>query len=68
VNNVLLGKIIRRVEILAQSLSLGDVTLSAGGIVEPGEGATFLMNNVADGYPSMRVTSRIKAIYACPLD
>ncbi len=67
-NNVLPGKIIRRVEILTQSLSLADVTLSSGGIVEPGESATFLMNNVADGYPSMRVTSRIKAIYACSLN
>jgi hypothetical protein len=68
VNNVLSGKIIRRVEIVTQSLSLADVTLSSGGIVEPGESGTFVMNNVADGYPSMRVTSRIKAIYACPVD
>jgi hypothetical protein len=66
VNNVLPGKIIRRVEIGTQSLSLQDVTLTASGIVEPGETGTFFMNNVADGYPSLRVTSRIKAIYACP--
>ncbi|MEJ0096359.1 MAG: hypothetical protein WDN46_24025 [Methylocella sp.] len=68
VNNVLPGKIIRRVEILTQSLSLAEVTLSAGGIVGPGESGTFLISNVTDGYPSMRVTSRIKAIYACSLD
>ncbi|VTZ24540.1 conserved exported hypothetical protein [Methylocella tundrae] len=68
VNNVLPGKIIRRVEIGTQSLSLQDVTLTASGIVEPGESGTFFMNNVADGYPSLRVTSRIKAIYACPVD
>jgi hypothetical protein len=68
VNNVLPGKIIRRVEIGTQSLSLQEVTLTASGIVEPGETGTFLMNNVADGYPSLRVTSRIKAIYACPVD
>lgn len=66
VNNVLPGKIIRRVEIGTQSMSLGDVTISASGIVEPGESATFFMNNVGDGYPSLRVTSRIKAIYVCP--
>ncbi len=68
VNNVLPGKIIRRVEIGAQSLALQDVTLTASGIVEPGETGTFFMNNVADGYPSLRVASRIKAIYACPAD
>ncbi|WP_294541970.1 hypothetical protein [uncultured Rhodoblastus sp.] len=66
VNNVLPGKIIRRVEIGTQTMSLQGVTITASGIVEPGESATFLMNNVSDGYPSLRVTSRIKAIYVCP--
>ncbi len=66
VHNVLPGKIIRRVEIGTQTMSLGDVTLTASGIVEPGETGTFFMNNVGDGYPALRVTSRIKAIYACP--
>jgi len=66
VNNVLPGKIIRRVEIGTQNMSLQDVTITASGIVEPGESATFFMNNVGDGYPSLRVTSRIKAIYVCP--
>ncbi len=68
VNNVLPGKIIRRVDIGTQSMSLEDITLTASGIVEPGESATFVMNNVGDGYPSLRVTSRIKAIYACPAE
>lgn len=68
VNNVLPGKIIRRVEIGTQSMSLQDVTITASGIVEPGESGTFFMNNVGDGYPSLRVTSRIKAIYVCPLE
>jgi hypothetical protein len=66
VNNVLPGKIIRRVDIGTQTMSLQDMTITASGIVEPGESGTFLMNNVGDGYPSLRVTSRIKAIYACP--
>ena len=66
VNNVLPGKIIRRVEIGTQSMLLQDITITASGIVEPGESATFFMNNVGDGYPSLRVTSRIKAIYVCP--
>jgi len=65
VENVLTDKVIRRVEITTQNLTLEDITMSAGGIVEPGQNATFLMRYVADGYPSMRVTTRIKAIYAC---
>jgi hypothetical protein len=68
VNNVLPGRIIRRVEIATQSLSLQDVTLTAAGIVAPGETGTFFINNVADGYPALRAASRIKAIYACPVD
>jgi len=68
VENVLPDKVIRRVEITTQNLSLEDITMSAGGIVEPGQKETFLMKNVADGYPSMRVTTRIKAIYACAFD
>ncbi len=67
VQNVLPDKIIKRVEITTQNLSLEDVTISAGAIVEPGKSATFLSRYVADGYPSMRVTTRIKAIYACDL-
>lgn len=65
VNNVLPDKIIRRIEITTQNMSLEDITMSAGGTVTPGQSATFLMKYIADGYPSMRVTTRVKAIYAC---
>ncbi len=68
VNNVLPGKVIRRIEIATQNMALQEVTITAAGVVEPGETGTFFMNNVADGYPALRVTSRIKAIYACPLE
>jgi hypothetical protein len=68
VKNVLPGKFIRKVEVSTQNVSLEDVTLTAAGTVEPGESETFLMNNIADGYPSLRVTTRVKAIYACSLD
>jgi hypothetical protein len=68
VNNVLPDKIIRQVEITTQNLSLEDITMSAGGTVEPGQSGTFLIRYIADGYPSMRVTTRVKAIYACALE
>jgi hypothetical protein len=68
VNNVLPDKLIRRVEITTQNLSLEDITMSAGGAVEPGKSGTFLIRYIADGYPSMRVTTRVKAIYACSLE
>ncbi len=68
VNNVLPGKFIRQVEVSTQNLSLEDVILTAAGTVAPGESATFLMNNISDGYPSLRVTTRIKAIFACSLE
>jgi hypothetical protein len=62
------GTFIRKVELSTQNVSLEDVTLTAAGIVEPGEMETFLMNNIADGYPSLRVTTRVKAIYACSVE
>ncbi len=62
------GMFIRKVELSTQNVSLEDVTLTATGVIEPGEMGTFLMNNIADGYPSLRVTTRVKAIYACSLD
>lgn len=65
VNNVLPDKIIKRIEITTQNLSLEDITMSAAATVTPGQSATFLMKYIADGYPSMRVTTRVKAIYAC---
>jgi hypothetical protein len=69
VKNVLPGNLfIRKIELSTQNVSLEDVTLTATGIVEPGEIETFLMNNISDGYPSLRVTTRVQAIYACSLD
>jgi len=68
VNNVLPGLFIRRVEVSTQNLDLEDVTLTATGTVVPGESETFLMNNISDGYPSLRVTTRVKAVYACAVD
>jgi len=69
VKNVLPDNLfIRKVEVSTQNVSLEDVTLTATGTVEPGESETFLMNNISDGYPSLRVTTRVKAIYACSVD
>jgi hypothetical protein len=65
VNNILPDKIIRRVELGTQNMSLEDVIISATGIIEPGESGTFYMGSIPDGYPSLRVTTRVKAIYAC---
>lgn len=66
VNNVLTDKIIRRVELATQTLSLADIVVTSSGYLKPGGSETFYVGNVADGYPAMRVTTRIKAIYACP--
>jgi len=66
-HNVLDNKVIVRIEMTTQNLSLQDVVMSAGGTALPGETATFLISGFYDGYPSVRVTTRIKAIYACEL-
>jgi hypothetical protein len=67
VNNVLQDKIIRRVELTTQTMSLTDIVVSSNGYVKPGDTGTFYIGNVADGYPAVRVTTRIQAIYTCPV-
>ena len=67
VHNVLEGHIIRRVELITQNMDLQDLVLSSRGTVLPGDTATILITIAGDGYPAVAVTSRIKAIYACPV-
>jgi hypothetical protein len=66
-HNVLDNKVVVRVEMTTQNLGLQDVVMSAGGTALPGETETFLISGFYDGYPSVRVTTRVKAIYACDL-
>ncbi len=67
-HNILDNKVIVRIEMTTQNLSLQDVVMSTGGTALPGETATFLISGFYDGYPSVRVTTRVKAIYACGLE
>lgn len=66
-HNVLDNKVIVRIEMITQNLGLQDVVMSSGGTALPGETATFLISGFYDGYPSVRVTTRVKAIFACEL-
>jgi hypothetical protein len=68
VHNVLADKVIKRVEAITQNLELEDVVLGGGVTIAPGETETVFIPGFFDGYPQMRVSTRIKAIYACPLD
>jgi len=65
VKNVLTDKIIRRVELGTQTMSLEDVIVSSAGYLGPGQTGTFYIGNVAQGYPAVQLTTRIAAIYAC---
>jgi hypothetical protein len=67
VHNVLTDKVIKRVEAIMQNLELEDVVLGGGVMIAPGETETVFIPAFFDGYPQMRVSTRIKAIYACPL-
>jgi hypothetical protein len=67
VHNVLTDKVIKRVEAITQNLELEDVVLGGGVMIAPGETETVFIPGFFDGYPQMRVSTRIKAIYACPL-
>jgi hypothetical protein len=68
VHNVLPDKVIKRVEAITQNLELEDVVLGGGVMIAPGETETVFIPGFFDGYPQMRVSTRIKAIYACPLE
>jgi len=66
VKNVLPDKIIRRVELSTQTMSLESLVVSAAGYVGPGQTGTFYIGNVTPGYPAVQLSSRVEAIYACP--
>jgi hypothetical protein len=66
-HNVLTDKVIKRVEAITQNLELEDVVLGGGVTIAPGETETVFIPAFFDGYPQMRVSTRIKAIYACSL-
>jgi|1186.fasta_scaffold35723_2 hypothetical protein len=68
VHNVLPDKVIKRVEAITQNLELEDLVLGGGVTIAPGEAETVFIPAFFDGYPQMRVSTRIKAIYACPLN
>jgi hypothetical protein len=68
VHNVLPDKVIKRVEAITQNLALEDVVLGGGVTIAPDETETVFIPGFFDGYPQMRVSTRVKAIYACPLD
>jgi hypothetical protein len=68
VHNVLPDKVIKRVEAITQNLELEDVVLGGGVTIAPGETETVFIPAFFDGYPQMRVSTRIKAIYACSLE
>ena len=67
VHNVLPDKVIKRVEAITQNLELEDVVLGGGVTIAPDETETVFIPAFFDGYPQMRVSTRIKAIFACPL-
>ena len=68
IHNVLPDRVIKRVEAITQNLALEDVVLGGGVTIAPGETQTVFIPGFFDGYPQMRVSTRVKAIYACPLD
>lgn len=68
VHNVLTDKVIKRVEAITQNLELEDVVLGGGVTIPPGDTETVFISAFFDGYPQMRVSTRIKAIYACALN
>lgn len=65
VKNTLPDKIIRRVELSTQNMSLEDVVVTSAGYLGPGQTSTFYIGSVAQGYPAVQLTTRIAAIYAC---
>lgn len=68
VKNPLPGKVIREVEIVAQTMDLRDTVMIATGLVMPGDSQTVLATGFFDGYPNARYATRVSAIYACAIE
>ncbi|MEJ1161066.1 hypothetical protein [Prosthecomicrobium sp. N25] len=68
VRNPLPGKVIREIEIVAQTMDLRDTVMTAAGTVMPGESETLLVAGFFDGYPNARYATKVRTIWACSLD
>jgi hypothetical protein len=67
VHNVLTGSVIRRVELTTLNQNMDNLTVSGAVTALPGETQTVVIAGVFDGYPGLRMATRIGAVFACPL-
>ena len=66
VRNPLAGKVIREIEVVAQTMDLRETVLTGTGTVMPGDQQTLLVAGFFDGYPNARYATRVRAISAHP--
>ncbi|MFD1704078.1 hypothetical protein ACFSCV_13825 [Methylopila henanensis] len=58
-------KALTRIEVSTQTLELQELTLTGTGLAPPSSTATFVIPEFYEGYPAVRFTAKIRAIWAC---
>lgn len=65
IRNVLPGKTLRSIEVASPNLELQETRYAAGALIPPGGAGTFVIPDFYDGYPALRLATKVVEIGAC---
>lgn len=68
VRNIFKDKVLTGIEVKTQDMNLIDVTLTADGVIAPGEAGTFVIPDFFDGYPAVRYATKVVGVTACAVE
>lgn len=65
VKNPFPDKVLTRIEVSTQTMELQDLSFTGTTIVPPSSVATVVIPSFYEGYPAVRFTAKVQAIWAC---
>lgn len=63
--NPFLDKVLTRIDVGTQTMELNDLAFTGTTLVPPSSVATVVIPGFYEGYPAVRFTARVQAIWAC---
>ncbi|GBD47485.1 hypothetical protein [Methylopila sp. Yamaguchi] len=67
VKNPFPDKVLTKIEVSTQTMELNDLAFVGTGLVPPSSTATFVIPAFYEGYPAVRFSAKVSAIWACDL-
>jgi hypothetical protein len=58
-------KVITRIEVSTQTMELNELAFTGTGLVPPSSAGTFVIPSFYEGYPAVRFSAKVSAIWAC---